>query len=914
MPGTRPHRSTTSRPPGSPTGGASQSTRSAKDELTALLETIPVGVFIMDASGAVVRSNARATEIWGGEPPAHRTGDELALYKGWKVETGEPVRTEEWAGQRAVRGETIVGEMVDIERFDGRRATILNSAAPIRDESGAVIGAVAAMLDVTDRRLRDERLQKELATARLLQDALEVLSQSLDLAEVLNRLVRIVVRMSSRPRASVFLWEEDAGLLRLTASSGDPQVPLGMVMPLKEASAFMRDAVARRSAVLADFATIPAYRRGRAREHGLVSSLIVPLSWDGVLLGVLTVDETAFDKPFDDREVKLIEGIAAQAAAAIENARLFASQRELATSSQALAQVSILVSTMDFDRAIPLVLEASCRFVRCHGAILARRVPGGWETTHRFGHDMLQLPDFFADAQAPTRSRMLETLTAQHVRDVALEPGVDVDLAQRAGYRSYVVLPLQLQDRPIGALSFYFKEPREGFSQVEWGFFERLQYIVASALENRRLFDELSRRAHYADALNRINETVHSTLAFDEIMGRVVIEATRAGGVDATAVHMYEDGHWRFSHSYGLPHELTSARLREEQAPMSMTVIRERQVLVVPDIDADPRFQATAVKAFSIRAVIAVPLFSRDQVVGVLFSGCYGGPARFDREQIDFIVKVAYTVSLALENSRLYEGEHRIAETLQQSLLALPERVRGVRFAHAYRSASEAAYVGGDFYDVFELERDMVGILVGDIAGKGLEAAALTSLLKNTIRAHAAERPASPDTVLALTNDIVRRVTPTESFATAFLGTLDTKTGELTYTNAGHPTAFIVAPGGGLTELPSNSPLIGVLEAPGFARSMARLDAGTVLVAYTDGVTEARSGKRFYGQPRVADVLSGAGSTDPAHVVRDLVDDIVHYTGNRLSDDLAILAVARELPGSGGQSAEAVPIGDPARL
>jgi serine phosphatase RsbU (regulator of sigma subunit) len=744
-----------------------------------------------------------------------------------------------------------------------------------------------------------------LSAAHLLLDALDALTGSLQLHDVLDRLVKIVRVIEDRPRASVFLWNDRTAILELAASDGEPRVEVGHLLKIADASPYMRRAVSTRSSVLADFAAIPADARGAAGSY-LVESMIVPLVRADTLLGVLTVDETRSDHPFSQRESGLIERVAAQAAVAVENARLYESQRRLAHVSDTLAQLSIAVSTQALDDAMPDLLETSAGLIGASGAILARRVSGGWSTEYNYGAQGLKA--FYTDEESAARSRMAATHTAQHVPDVFSDPDLDPRIAAQLGYRSYVSLPLLLQDRIVGALSFLFSDTTPGFDETTWMFFERLEYIVASALESRRLFDELNRRADYANALNRINDAVHSTLQFDEILGRVVVETAHAAGVDATAIHICEAGRWRFTHTYGLPKALSSARLTNDQAPISMAVVNGRETLVLDDIAADERFRRSIVTDFNIAAIIAVPLLTRDSVTGVLFAGCYNGPSRFDRDQVDFMVKVGNTVSLAMENARLYEGEHRIAETLQHALLAVPEHVQGVRFAHAYRSASEAASVGGDFYDVFELDPDTVGVLVGDIAGKGLEAAVLTSLLKNTIRAHAAERPRSPAEAIALTNDMVLKVTPPESFATVFFAALDRRSGEVAYTNAGHPTAFIRRASGAVDGLASNSPLVGGLPEPGFDQDFAVLNPGDVLLMYTDGVTEARSGDQFYGQARVADTLSRTQVSDPASAVRGLIEDVLSFTGNRLSDDVAVLAVMRDEKGLESRAAQAVEV------
>lgn len=139
---------------------ANQELVEERNRLRAVMEALPVGVAIVDEKGGNIRSNAAFEQIWGGNtPPADSVADYDA-YKAWWVESGEPLRPEEWASARSVqRGERITGQYVEIQRFNGERATVINSAAPIYDFGGKVAGSAVAIMDVTERRRYEEKLR-----------------------------------------------------------------------------------------------------------------------------------------------------------------------------------------------------------------------------------------------------------------------------------------------------------------------------------------------------------------------------------------------------------------------------------------------------------------------------------------------------------------------------------------------------------------------------------------------------------------------------------------------------------------------------------------------------------------------------------------------------------------------------------
>jgi PAS domain S-box-containing protein len=141
---------------------AHRATENERRRLRAVLDALPVGVFIANADGDLVEVNERARQIWG-PPPRVQSIDEYVAYRGWWHDTGVPLESHDWAMARALtRGEVSIDEVIDIERFDGRRATIINNAAPIRDADGTIIGGIVAELDITEQK----RIEHELLLAK----------------------------------------------------------------------------------------------------------------------------------------------------------------------------------------------------------------------------------------------------------------------------------------------------------------------------------------------------------------------------------------------------------------------------------------------------------------------------------------------------------------------------------------------------------------------------------------------------------------------------------------------------------------------------------------------------------------------------------------------------------------------------
>jgi serine phosphatase RsbU (regulator of sigma subunit) len=254
---------------------------------------------------------------------------------------------------------------------------------------------------------------------------------------------------------------------------------------------------------------------------------------------------------------------------------------------------------------------------------------------------------------------------------------------------------------------------------------------------------------------------------------------------------------------------------------------------------------------------------------------------------------------LAGENRRLFDEQRNVAETLQQSLLpqALPER-HELEVAARYLAGTAGTEVGGDWYDVVEVDERHVVFTVGDVSGKGLEAAALMSMLRNAIKAFASQGDEP-----ALVLERVARMVDIERdghFATALCGSIDTVTGEVTIANAGHVEPVLIADGHAEVVATEVGPPIGVAEAH-YGSTRLSLDEASTLLAFTDGLVERRGELLSDGVQR----LEHAAACELP--VEALLDEVVsELVPSHAVDDVAVLGIhwqselpaPRQLPGA----------------
>lgn len=249
------------------------------------------------------------------------------------------------------------------------------------------------------------------------------------------------------------------------------------------------------------------------------------------------------------------------------------------------------------------------------------------------------------------------------------------------------------------------------------------------------------------------------------------------------------------------------------------------------------------------------------------------------------------------ERDELLRSKTEIARVLQRALLppSLPT-IPGAEVEAKYVAAGEGVEVGGDFYDVFALEDDGWALVMGDVAGKGPEAASLTSLARYTIRA-AAMRVKRPKQILSLLNEEILRQTGGERLFTAVYGELEPERGGsgamvLRVACAGHPSPLILRNSGEIERLPETGTTLGVFDSPEFSYCEITLERGEFAVFYTDGVIEARSDDGgFFGEERLSEVVAGCAGASAKEVAARIEEAALRFQNGVARDDMAVLVL-----------------------
>ncbi len=367
---------------------------------------------------------------------------------------------------------------------------------------------------------------------------------------------------------------------------------------------------------------------------------------------------------------------------------------------------------------------------------------------------------------------------------------------------------------------------------------------TATDIQGRKEVEERLLAAYRREALlNRIGAAIRSAPDPQRVLETAVRELGQALGADRCYYVAYDQGEDRAT--AGPEWYRTGLPPLAGEYPMSRFVInrdagyRAGRTQVVADTSGDP-----AAQALGLSSLVRVPLVLGPAMT-TLAAAMAEGPRTWTEEETVLVEAVAAQTQGALEAVRLRRREHTIAQQLQAALTPpIPDRVPGMALTKYYEAALEEAGVGGDFYDVFPVEKGCTALVVGDVSGKGLAAAAQVATVRNMLR-YALYRARTLAGALEGLNALLAEQSLLSGFATLFVGAYDSGAGLLTYVNCGQEPALVRrADGGRVEELPPTGPTLGSHEGASFEEQTVALGPGDAVAVFTDGLTEVGPSRR----------------------------------------------------------------------
>jgi PAS domain S-box-containing protein len=612
---------------------------------------------------------------------------------------------------------------------------------------------------------------------------------------------------------------------------------------------------------------VETYRRMSPRSY-----MIVPLVARGSIIGALTLLSLREGRHYNENDLDFAQHLGRRFALAIDNARLYdEAERSRGLLDTIFASAPIGLGFFDADLVCVRVNAALARI-------------NGLSVDEHAGRPLEELVGPLADRVVPLFRHTLasgEPLLEQEITGESLtEPG---------SVHHWLVscTPVRAGDGTILGVSS----------------------VVMDVTERRELLERERAARRRATFLARASELLESSLDYETTLrnvARIVVPEI----VDWCGIHVVgEGGEMKLvavAHAdpekEALAWELDARYPADPESPTGVpAVIRSGKTEVTTGV-TEEMLRAAAVddqhygilRGLGIREAIVAPLRARGRILGaVSFVGAESGRS-FTRDDVDLVEELARRAGLSVDNARLYTERSAIAHTLQAELLpARLPAVPGVRVAVRYRAAGELNEVGGDFYDVFQRGGDGWAFVIGDVSGKGAEAAAVTALARHTVRT-AALQPTSPSGLLETLNKALLVQRAGSEFCTVCLASLsladDRSSGRLTVALGGHPPALVLRASGVVEALGLSGTLLGVFADPKLHEAETELLPGDTVVLYTDGVTEAGSPLEDIGEEGLAELLTGMHGMPPQEIVDAVEQAAVEAQAGKPRDDIALVA------------------------
>lgn len=790
---------------------------------------------------------------------------------------------------------------------------------------------------------QDARREAELAQLRLafLAEAGTILSGSLRIPDAMQSLARLAVAFLT-DLCLIDLVGEDGTIDRVAAVHADaerqgladllrinyvphPDGPTPTVRVIRsgtpEFEAQMSDEFLRRTTRDAEHLRI-------VKELGFQSYLCVPLQSRGRVRGSLTLVSCHPERRYAAADVSLAQELARRASLAIDNGELYETAVRAGREAERAADRTAALQSVTAALAEALTPAEVAEVIVERGLAALSAVAGSIVLLSPDRTELILLrafgyPDevidpwkrFPVDATVPLAeaARSGEPIFLGSAEEME-ERFPEMAAKTLGGNGAWAAIPLTVEGRTVGAIGVSFSNPR-AFSDEDRTFMLALARQCAQSLERARLYEaEQSARAEAEEAEDRLtflaeaSEVLSSSLDIEITLTTIArLAVPRLADWctidlldDADSIRQVAVSH-RDPSKEPLVRALRDAYPPEREPPHSIwKVLLSGQPELATEIGdhglvaraRDP-MHVKLLRQLGIHSHMVVPLRARGRTLGAVSFVFGESPRTYEPKDLALAEDLGRRAAVAVDNARLYDLQRNIAATLQRSLLpkSLPD-IPGMELAARYRAAGEGNDVGGDFYDAFEVAGGTWILAIGDVCGKGPQAAAVTGLARHTLRAVAIQEP-RPSRMLSMLNEAILNELGDDRFCTVCC--LRAKRGpngvRMTICAGGHPLPLVLRADGSLETAGRPSMLLGVLPDVELTDHAIDLQVGDAIVLYTDGVVEEDRTAVERGALRLARIVQSCAGLDAESIAEAVERSVVEHGPGAPRDDVAVLVL-----------------------
>ena len=490
------------------------------------------------------------------------------------------------------------------------------------------------------------------------------------------------------------------------------------------------------------------------------------------------------------------------------------------------------------------------------------------------------------------KAELYTEITDEMIEEGARDPE-HLEIMRGLGLRSAMLVPLRARGQTLGVVTLVSAESGRLYTQDDLDFASAMARRAALSIDNARLHSQLTERSRENEFLAEASAELDMTLDLEETLQKLADLTVPALG-DGCMVDLLEES--------GIVRRVASASADETAKAVLDRLTEER-------IDLDSAHPiAIALRTGTLQRVddvdrrIVAPMVARGRTLGSIALSSFSDRT-FDDDDVRVIRELARRASFAVDNARLFGESSYIATKLQQSLLPphLPE-IPGVEIAARFRPAGETNDGGGDFYDIFVRAPDTWAITIGDVCGKGADAAAVTSLARHTLRATAMRGDDDPDELLRTLNRAMLAEGPMAyQFCTVALASFSSGAASTVakVSSGGHPLPIVLRSDGTVEAFGEPGTLLGVIPDPELKTTEIELFRGDTVVFYTDGITEARTPDGMIGFNGLLRAVGSCVGCAAAEVAERIEQRLLDSENTELRDDVALVVAQIAASGNG---------------
>ncbi|GAB4570447.1 MAG: hypothetical protein Kow0077_04580 [Anaerolineae bacterium] len=755
-----------------------------------------------------------------------------------------------------------------------------------------------ALADSIAVALRNAALYAREKRRRVLAESLREVSlglgASLEVDRVLNGVLNGLQRVVPMHAACIALLDKDALAYRITAAFGFTSLDL-----LDEA--------------------IPAGLDFETRFHGMLKTasaelqhgieLVQPLPLGEEPIGYLGLVRSG---RFSAEDREMIAAFAMQSAMAIANAELYMAQREEAWVSTALLQVAEATARAEtLDEVLRTVARITPLLVGVEwcGVLLAEQSQFRIVEVEGIPPelDRLYVGHTFQPHRWPPLQQLLEThrpvILDQH--EIPLPSSADPGTASLPRIEQGIMLPLYVKGEIVGAMLIGQQQTEAPLSRRKLEMLGGIANQAALAIESAQLTAAQQEEAWVTTALLQVAEAVNAQVELESTLATIVRLTPMLVGVNHCIVFLWDAAasHFCQAISHGLPQpveeNLNRLTLHRDQHPFLTAVTRSTQaVMAGPGQPFElPSILRTYLEA---DAALGFPLTAQGKLKGMMLVDDPEHDIADDPRRMNILAGIAWQTATAIETNQLQlvaaerqrlEQELEVAKSIQTSFL--PEtnpRIPGWDVGAYYRAAR---MVGGDFYDFMPLPNGRWGLVIADVADKGMPAALYMALCRTLLRAVARNRDDPAETLMRV-NTLLLEDTRSDLFVTIWYGIWNPADGSITYSSAGHNPPLVLRHGETVPHiLRLRGIALGVLPDIQLQTQRIILEPGDMLVLYTDGITEALDPQGMQLElSRLGNVITENTDHAAADIIKAVIDTVDAHSGAEPQfDDLTLVVV-----------------------